>query len=242
MTEIVLALHFLTRIPVPLKREFPAQDWARSMAWYPLVGLLVGFCLAAGQSLMMRLWASDLVAVLTLAIWVGLTGGLHLDGFVDCCDALPAALPPERRLEILRDVHVGTYGVVGAVLLLALKALSIRSVDWSGLALAPVLGRWAMVVVTLLFPSARPSGLGKAFKDHVGKRELIIATGTALLAVILLGQFVGLAMMGIGFAIAYILGLWSARQLGGGITGDVYGFICEVVELSVMLVWIAIRP
>lgn len=242
MMDILFAFHFLTRIPIPLKREFPARDWARSMAWYPLVGLLVGLGLAAGRLLMMRLWASELAAVLTLAIWVGLTGGLHLDGFVDCCDALPVALSPERRLEILRDVHVGTYGVVGAVLLLTIKALSIRSVDWAGLALAPVLGRWAMVIVTFLFPYARPSGLGKAFKDHVGGRELIIATSTALLAAILWGQFVGLATMGIGFAIACILGLWAARQLGGGITGDVYGLVCEVVELSAMLAWIAIRP
>lgn len=242
MIDILLALYFLTRIPIPLKREFPARNWARSMAWYPFVGLLVGFCLAAGQSLMMRLWAPDLAAVLTLVIWVGLTGGLHLDGFVDCCDALPVALSPERRLEILRDVHVGTYGVVGAVLLLTIKAFSIRSVNWAGLVLAPILGRWAMVVVTLLFPYARPSGLGKAFKDHIGRRELIIATSTALLAAVLLGQFIGLVVMGIGFAIAWILGLWSARQLGGGITGDVYGFVCELVELSVMLAWIAIRP
>ncbi len=240
--DILLALHFLTRIPIPLKREFPARDWARSMAWYPLVGLLIGFCLAAGRLFMMRLWASELAAVLTLVIWVGLTGGLHLDGFVDCCDALPVALSPERRLEILRDVHIGTYGVVGAVLLLMIKAFSIRSVGWAGLVLAPVLGRWAMVIVTLLFPYARPSGLGKAFKDHVGRRELIIATSTALLAAVLLGQFIGLAMMGIGFTVACVLGLWSARRLGGGITGDVYGLVCEIVELSVMLAWIAIRP
>ena len=232
---LLLALQFLTRIPIPLRREVPAESWARSMAWFPAVGLLVGLLLAGAQWTLAHLCPPDLVAALVLALWVILTGALHLDGYVDSCDALVVALPPERRLEILKDVHVGAYGLVGAILLLLVKWLAIGHLPWQGLILAPVLGRWAMVYVTAAFPYARPSGLGRIFKDALGRRELLIASASALVITLLLGTWRGLALAGAGWLAAWGLARWAAHQLGGGITGDIYGAVCEVVEVIVLL-------
>jgi adenosylcobinamide-GDP ribazoletransferase len=235
--ELWAALQFLTRLPIPLRRELSQATWARSMAWFPLVGLVVGLLLVGGRWATGALWPQDLAAALTLALWVVLTGGLHLDGLVDCCDALWVAAPPERRLEILRDVHVGSYGLVGGALFLLLKWRAIVATPWPGLILAPILGRWAMVYVTWAFPYARPSGLGKMFQEFLGRREMALASATALLAVTLCGGWRGLGVALAGWLAAWALASWAQRRLGTGLTGDVYGLVCEMVELVILLGW-----
>lgn len=233
---LLLALQFLTRIPVSVKGEVSTRMWGRSMAWFPVVGLLLGGLLWGGQWLA-RQWVSlPLSAGLVVALWVLLSGGLHLDGFIDCCDALWAALPAPRRLEVLKDVHVGAYGLLGAILLLGLKGLALAELraGWPVL-LAPVLGRWAMVYVTVVFPYARPTGLGKMFKDAVGPREVVIGALTALFVALVVGWWRGLLLAALSWLVGWFLGGWSARRLGGGITGDVYGMVCELVELAVLL-------
>jgi adenosylcobinamide-GDP ribazoletransferase len=238
---ILLALQFLTRIPIPLKREFPPEAWARSMAWFPLVGALLGLLLAGANWALGHWFPPGILAALILSLWVALSGALHLDGFVDCCDALAVALPPTRRLEILKDVHTGTYGVVGVVLLLLLAWLAIGSVSWQGLVLAPVLGRWTMVLVTFAFPYARPSGLGKGFKESLTVRELAIASLIALACAVILGLWHGIIVALVAVGVALLLAKWAAHQLGGGITGDVYGMVCEVVQVVTLLAWGALR-
>ncbi|RME36671.1 MAG: adenosylcobinamide-GDP ribazoletransferase, partial [Thermoflexia bacterium] len=117
---------------------------------------------------------------LVLALWVAVTGALHLDGFVDCCDALLAARPPEVRLEILRDPHVGAFGLVGACLLLLVKFAALAVCLFTGmeavLLLAPPLGRWAMVYALARYPAARTTGMGKTVREAVGERALLGAT------------------------------------------------------------------
>jgi len=232
----LLALQFLTRIPVSVKGEISPRVWGRAMAWFPLVGLLLGGALEGGRWLALRWLSTPLAAGLTLVLWVLLSGGLHLDGFIDSCDALWAALPPERRLEVLKDVHVGAYGLLGAILLLGLKGLALAElrVGWPVL-LAPACGRWAMVYAAVVFPYARPAGLGKTFKDAAGPREVIIGAVTALLVAWIVGWWRGLILASLSWLVAWLLGWWAARRLGGAITGDIYGMVCELVELVVLL-------
>ncbi|RME35545.1 MAG: adenosylcobinamide-GDP ribazoletransferase, partial [Thermoflexia bacterium] len=118
--SLLTALHFLTRLPFPL-RETSLEEVGRSAWAFPLVGALTGLLLAGSDWALGYLFPPLLRAAPVLALWVAITGALHLDGFVDCCDALLAARPPEVRLEILRDTHVGAFGVVGAVVFLLLK-------------------------------------------------------------------------------------------------------------------------
>lgn len=260
----MLALRFLTRIPVPLANEpetgeaagsagwsSPALGWA--MAWFPLVGLIVGAAAAATRWAASPAFGPSLAAALALAAWVAVTGGLHLDGAIDCFDALVVAAPPERRLAILKDVHVGAYGVVGAALLLLIKWLAIAGAPWAALMAAPVLGRMALVYAIRAFPYARPGGMGSAFKALLGTRQVAVAAGTALACVLALavgtagpvgtmralatGAWRGGLVVGAAWLAAGALGAWAARRLGGGITGDVYGLTCEVVEVVALLVW-----
>ena len=157
------------------------------MACFPLVGLVLGGCLVVGDYLLSQIWPPALAAGGVLGIWVLFTGALHLDGFVDCCDALLVAKAPEERLDILHDVHAGTFGIVGVVLLLLSKYTGVSAGcsygDLLGVALfiAPVLSRWAMVYAAVVYPYGRPGGtLGGMFALQVKRRSLVISSVTAV--------------------------------------------------------------
>ncbi|MBC7228732.1 MAG: adenosylcobinamide-GDP ribazoletransferase [Thermoflexales bacterium] len=235
--SLLVALHFLTRLPL-LPREVSLEEVGRAAWSFPAVGALVGLLLSGTDWLLGWLFPPFLRAALVLALWVAITGALHLDGFVDCCDALLAARPPEVRLEILRDTHVGAFGVVGAVLLLLVKyaALSVCAVTETpaALLLAPTLGRWAMVYAMARYPAARPAGMGKTVRESVGRWAL---PGATLLALLPLGAhpLTGLVAFGLVWLFTVLFALWVLRRIPG-LTGDVYGALCEASETVVLLV------
>ena len=218
-------------------------DAGRAFVWYPFVGLLIGLLLAGTAWLLG--WTTLTLPVqagLLLLLWTGITGGLHLDGVMDSCDALFAPVSLERRLAILKDVHTGAFGVIGLFFVLGLKWALLadllgRSALWPVLLLAPLWGRWMLIWAAQRFPYARPqASLGSAMTAGLSRRELGIAS-----------LYTGLVQIGIGVwqpllfgaLLAPLAGLllarWAAAKLGGGLTGDLYGFLCEGVELFVLL-------
>lgn len=214
----------------------------RAFAWYPFVGLLIGLLLTGAAWVLGRSGLGPGVqAGLLLLLWVLVTGGLHLDGVMDSCDALFAPVDVERRLLILKDVHPGAFGVIGLVLLLGLKwallaDLLPRAGGWA-LLLAPVWGRWMLVWAAARFPYARSGGgLGSRMSAGLSARELWIAGGFALVcqAVALLMHPQQAVLLAAPLA-GLLLARWAAGRLGGGLTGDLYGFLCENVEVLVLL-------
>jgi len=248
MRSLLAAFHFLTVLPLPGSHHLRDKDWGRATAWYPAVGLVLGAILAALAWGLYRLWPGGVAAALLLLVWMFLTGALHLDGFVDCCDALLAPVPRERRLEILHDVHVGAFGLVGVVLLLLLKYSALVALPAGfrlpALLLIPVLGRWGMTGAVLLWPYARPgAGLGRKARTGAGRGQLAIATLTMLVVVGLawwagLG-WVALALVLLTAGVTLIVARWMASQLGG-LTGDAYGALCELTETANLLVLVAL--
>lgn len=232
LADLRTAAAFLTILPLK-PGEGRKPGWA--FAWFPLVGGVIGAALAGIMALPL---AVDLRACLVLAAWVMLTGGLHLDGFADSCDALLAAVTPERRLEILKDVHAGTWAVAGLILLLLGKYAALRYASPLLLVAPPVVGRWVMVTAAANFPYARSSGLGAYFRDGLGGAQGLAASGIALAIVIPVGlrDAPPLLVLWMLAVIAVLLvARWAARRLGGGLTGDVYGALCELTEL--LMVW-----
>src|SRR4029077_16974283 len=120
------------------------------------------------------------VAAFIVLGWAGLTGALHLEGASDAFDGLFPAATRERRLEILNDIHLGSFGATGLFLILILKFASVYNVNWSVLLLAPVLGRWTLVYAGT-FPLARADGMAATFTRGLGRRELLFATAFTLL-------------------------------------------------------------
>jgi adenosylcobinamide-GDP ribazoletransferase len=210
-------------------------DSGRASVWYPFVGLVIGVLTWLSWKVATFVFPPLVAGVVTLVVWVILTGGLHLDGLADCCDGLLTSASPERRLEIMKDPHIGTFGMVGLILVLFLKAASLASLTPTssfGILLAASLARWCILPAGLL-PLARSSGMGADFV--VGFQRPFIAWGTVI--PIMIAIFLGIRgilsiFAGMGAA---ALVLWLAKSRIGGVTGDVFGMVVEVVETGVLL-------
>jgi adenosylcobinamide-GDP ribazoletransferase len=234
------AVQFLTIVPPVLVRRAPETgDFGRSDAFFPLVGLLLGGLLA-GLDLTLAPFVGEpvrnvgLVAVLAI-----LTGALHLDGLIDTFDGIFTGPDAERRLDVMRDPRAGSFGVVAVVLVLGLKVAGLFSLPpemrMPAIVLAPCLGRWGIALVTRAFPYARPVGMGRSFKDSIRWTHVIVASiiaGGASVA--LLGANGLLLWIGVGM-VALGAGTLVTGRLGG-LTGDTYGALCELVEASVLIV------
>jgi adenosylcobinamide-GDP ribazoletransferase len=229
LNDLRTALGLITILPV----RTGGQVSGHAFAFYPLIGAAIGIVLV-GARMLFRLGLPDLLsAALLVVLWVILTGALHLDGFADSCDALFAATTRERRLEILHDVHVGAFGVVGLVLLLITKFAAVVSLPTlAPLFLAPVLGRWAMVYAAA-YPPARAEGMAVMFRAGLTRRVILVATFLAACFCLLCGAF-GLAAFAAAFVIATLVARFALGRVGG-LTGDIYGMICECVEVGILI-------
>ncbi len=246
LDRLILALSFLTRLPTPaLARTPSAGDLGRSAGWFPLVGLILGGLLAAALYGLRQIFEPWLAATITVALWAALTGGLHLDGLADCGDALLPALPRERRLQILVDPRLGTFGALTLLLLILLKIAAVASLPATALvplAIAPVIGRWLVVIAGKL-PLAENAGLGEDFAAGLTP-GVIVAAALLPIGVLALGVMGDLRLL-IGVLLAHLVALAGAaisRDRLGGMGGDMLGAIIEVSELAVLLTFAAQWP
>jgi len=224
---------FLTVLPVA-PRSGAGIGSAR--AFFPLVGLALG----------------GLLAVVGL---LAATRMLHLDGLMDSCDALLGGYTRERRLEILKDPRVGSFGAIGGVSILFLKWAALITltgpIRLPMILLFPLLGRWSVVAVMQTFSYGPPregsapregrrrSGSGSSFLENRGIWLPLIAAVTALAASVLIAGLMGVILMGIVTLVAVLLGTWMAKLLGG-LTGDGYGAVVEVTEVTALIAAVAL--
>ena len=234
------ALQFLTIFPTPLRHEVDAEASGRSPTYFPLVGLILGaILLGLSYGLGLILPASVVNALLIIALAI-LTGAHHLDGFIDTCDDVIAGKSREERLAIMADSHVGAFGIVGVILLLLLKYVALSSAPvLPALLLMPTLSRWAMVSVIFVFPYAKNSGMGLAFKQGANWQRFTIATAIALLAAVAVLQWWGLALTATLWLVVFGVARYFRSRLGG-LTGDNYGAVNELAEVLVLLLLIVV--
>ena len=208
----------------------------RAVGWFPLVGALLGSLLVGLNWGLTQVFPAGVSAVLVLVTWFGITGALHLDGFLDSCDGLFGGRTPDARLRIMRDERVGAFGLAGGALLLLIKyaTLVASAHPPTALLLVPVLGRWGMTLAVVAFPYGRPEGLGRAMKDHAGWREVALTTALTLVVAWFAGNWVGLVALALAGVVTWAVARFALARLSG-LTGDVYGAICELVEVVVLL-------
>ena len=241
MSAITAAIRFLTVVPAP-GGEWSARAASRSVAWFPAVGLGIGGAVAA-VNWAARLAMPDLpAAALALAAGVVLTGALHLDGLADTFDGLLGGDTPKRRLEIMKDPSIGVFGVAGVVLVLIAKWGGLSSLPdaygWAAIAVAAMSGRFAAVASMAIFRYERSQGLGSPFVGASRVAYLAAAVFAAALAFVLAGPF-GLAALACATVVGLAVSAFAARQLNGGVTGDVYGAAIELAEVSALLAFVA---
>lgn len=240
MRSLVTAIRTLTIFP------FPGKDTHRfelALPWFPVVGGVLGAM--AGWVLRSSTWLGpELAAALSLSFLAVGTGCLHLDGLADSADGLGCHANRERRLSIMKEPGVGAFAVVAVVLLLIVKWAALRTLAVRGqpyaLLIACASGRAMIAVLCVWQPYARASGTGAAVVQgarlwHAGVAVVLVAA----LGWAAQGETV-LVILGAAFLATGVVGLFS-RQRIGGITGDVLGATCELVE-TVALVsfcWLA---
>ena len=231
MRRLILALGFLTRLPVP-RIAGATGDFAAAIRLYPLVGLVIG-AIVAGAGLAGAWFDPWIGALAALLAWVWITGALHLDGLGDLADGLGAAHGDRDRLiAVMADPRVGSFGVVAIVLQLLVKLVLLHVIltgdAWTLLAV-PAVARIGPLVWAHRVPPLKPSGLGAAVAGSVRLRDMI-GWGLLLLAAAMVypGLLAGPVM---------ILGLarWFRWRLGG-MTGDAHGAGIELVESGMLFV------
>ena len=234
------ALKTLTVIPWPDRER---ENLASSLPWFPVIGLILGLMLY----ILARLWGLFLphgqwpagAAMAILAAEIGFTRALHLDGLADWADSLGGMYTREKRLDIMKDSHVGAFGAIVLILMLMTKwivferILSTGSIIW--LMLIPVISRDMMVELITSLPYARSGyGMGKDFVEGASLRHRITSHGIGLILCIPMGP------LGLLFWILalFVTRIFRRRCLKGfgGITGDLLGTANEMIELFLLIV------
>ena len=231
------ALHFLTRLRIPGARQPSLHDVAASQGWFAAVGLLIGACLLVVDRIAGRALPDasiDVILVVALAL---ITGALHLDGLADAADGLFGGQDAKSRMDIMHDVHRGTYAIVAVTSVLALKWAGLvalpADVRVEALLVVPCAARFAMVLAIAAFPYARADGIGSPFHARASVPSAACAVTLIVAAVVLLGAG-GVYVAVAAAASALAIGAYATRQVGG-MTGDLYGATTEVTEAALFL-------
>lgn len=233
------ALAFYTALPLP--PQWPIK-LAGAAKWCPGVGVLLGMVLLIMQELLALLDLPQLVqSVLVVAVWLLMTGGLHLDGAMDTADGL-AVMDPQRRLAVMRDSRSGAFGVMAAIVILLLKvsALAGTTLPFS-LVWAALWGRIAHVWAIARYPYLKASGTGHLHKTSCCfPRDFWPSSFFPILLSAILPLSLGqlLYLHSLGLLLMLLVPAWFNRQLGGH-TGDTYGAVVEWTE-ALMLVGLSV--
>lgn len=236
-----LAMSTFTIVPFP-QYAFDPSFLALTLAFFPIAGL-VGALLAGGSLYLFHLLNVGIFfqSAVTVALMVGATGAIHLDGFADTCDALFSRRDRQEQLRIMRDPHIGVYAVIGTVLLLLLalaawtEVLSTRRVLLIIASLLfGVFGRSLSGLYSASLPSARSDGMQHAFRKKTPqtvKVALIVTLMASALMLIALAHWSGVIAVTISLFIFFFFRRFSLKAFGGA-TGDLAGFLFSLIEVS----------
>jgi adenosylcobinamide-GDP ribazoletransferase len=260
MKGFLLAVQFLTIIPVRLRGTITEWQIAGSGVFFPLVGAFQGIIAALGAFFLAQVLPLELVSGLIVLILIATNGGFHLDGLADTFDAIAVKSTGdgdrdrEKRLAVMKDSATGAIGVVAIVMAILLKYLLISSIfrkyDSGSTAyllfLMPVFSRWSMIPVMAHGRPARDEGLGRMFIDGTGVRNLVLSSlllGAVYLLSTFLSGFISILSAIRLFVISGLLLysfslLWTAfcSRRFGGLTGDTTGAVAEMADLAFLTI------
>ncbi len=235
MKEFLLAIQFLTIIPIRLK-NVTAKKIADSLICFPFVGLLMGLVLAWVNRALTS-FPAQVTSVVLVVLLIIMTGGLHLDGLSDTFDAIASGKTKEEMLKIMRDPHAGVMGILSLTCAILLKIFFLANLNNQtrslALILMVVLSRWSLVPAIFLYPYARQEGKAKLFKEGINGKILIMATVLGILIAFSVWQDKGLLLLAIAGLTAVLFAKAMTRILGG-ITGDILGAASEIVEIGTL--------
>lgn len=249
MRPLLIAVQFLTRLPVPGGHDaVTPDDMARATAWFPLVGCLIGGATATAMWCLSHLWPWWLAVLLGLALEAWLTGALHEDAVADFFDAFGGGWQREDVLRILKDSRLGSYGALALLLAVALRAgatFELQPVALVALMASAGLGRWMCLwLMYRLPPVSGRTGLAQDVSRGVSFGQLQWGSWSLLPAAAWMAWLrpwhMGLATLGL-VCFAWGFSRLLRRRLGGT-TGDCLGCACYLSQLIVLLALAAQLP
>ena len=243
MKSVIIAFAMYSKLPMPrVDWEKKTLSWA--LCWFPLVGLFIGAALWLWLALAHWLGFGDIfTAAFALLLPIALSGGIHLDGFCDTCDALSSHQSREKKLEILKDSHTGAFAIICCGLYLLMFFAAWCQVEAAGrtalvLGLGPVLSRSLSGLFAVTLPNARGTGLLATFTgpmDAARARVVLAVWAIAAAAVmVFLSPWTGVGVLA-GAALACVYYVATAKRQFGGVTGDLAGFFLQLCELGMVL-------
>jgi len=251
LRRFILSISFLTVLPVDWlftrnsqeNQDFIKDDLSKSSVFFPIVGILLGLILA-GINYLLQYTPFDILlsSGIILTVWIFLSGGLHLEGFADMVDGFSGGKNQEEIIQIMKDGAIGSKGAIALILLILIKLLLIYNIHpfykIEALLLAPVLGRWSMVLAGYLGkPASSDNTLSQMFSLYLGEKEIIISTILTITYCYYLLSYPSIYFLVFSAFITYLLISYSFSKMQG-ICGDVIGAVNELTELGVLLLFL----
>jgi len=234
MKSFWLCLQFFTRLPTPQFQSVSSQEMGQALVWFPVVGGLIGALLVL-VAMSLSFLPQSIHAVWVLAIWIWITGALHLDGLADTADGwLGGVGNPQRALSIMKDSRIGTGGgvAIGLALLFKWTLLTqiIQQQAWLFLLIAPILARMVSLVYLKMTQYVSQEGMGEQMFSFLPVRWVWFWGGLAVGGMIWLSPLLFVEVL---FFALWVR--WISKRITGGMTGDTAGLMTEVIEMSVLL-------
>jgi len=219
--QFLIALQFLTILPINIRSEIKERDFGNSLLYFPVIGILIGLVLCTAVFLFSVL-PNLVVGVIILIMSIVITGGMHLDGFADTCDGFYGSKPKDKILEIMRDSRV------------ALIVSIPREMLWKVLIMMAVFARWSQVLACYMSEYARKEGKAKYFIEHAGKKEFFAGILLTSGLFFLLMQIKGIILFLISM-LPILLFINCIKRKIDGMTGDTIGSVSEIAEVLILL-------
>jgi len=235
LRHFLLAVQFLTRLPVPGNLTTTEEELGKSAAFFPMVGIIVGGGAALVFVLASRVLPLSASVLLAIAFTAFITNGFHEDGLADTFDGLGGGWTRERALEIMRDSRLGTYGTLALIFLILGKYIFLFSLEpgqiWRWLIVAHTASRWTVLPLCSWLPYARAEGQGKLVAKQIGVSALLFGSLTFLAVLFLLPWQAAPVVVLVTTLLTTASGFYFKRRLGG-ITGDCLGAVNQLTELG----------
>lgn len=236
--RFLIAIQFLTRLPIPHALESSAEELGKAAAFFPLVGVIVGGSAALVYILVGYVLPQAACVLFAIIFAAFITNGFHEDGLADAFDGFGGGWTKDRVLEIMRDSRIGTYGALALIFLIFGKLNFLSSLPqvqvWRWLIVAHTASRWTVLPLCSWLPYARDEGQGKLVAKQVGTVEVVIGSLTLAMSLLLFSWRAALAASLVTGLVTLLSGLYFRSRLQG-ITGDCLGATNQLTEVTLYL-------
>ncbi len=247
MQALIVALSMYSKIPVP-RIEWNEKNMKYALCFFPVVGVVIGVaqylffmvCDKLGMGVLFR-------SLMACVIPVVVTGGIHLDGYLDTVDGICSYADKEKRLEILKDPNSGAFAIIYGIVYFICCVACFSELDKRGLifvCMGYVVSRTLSALSIAVFPKAKNTGLVSAFQDGAHRRNVAIIMGVCFVIELVIMAFIGgivvESVMCLGALGAFFMHYRLCIKKFGGITGDLAGFFLQVCELLILFLFMVV--